>query len=167
MKKNLIKIVIGILLLLGGWKVAEKGDKVISKEELQKLKTLSENAGNAKGYVRDSFTETTITIKKIKTKLYEYTYDFEVDGQGFTAKSNSNKETTPDSLTIWYNKSNPAENATDDPKVAFEKTSKEKSIGSKAVYYISGIAMIVIGFGLAWGTIKGLLRGLFAKKPTA
>lgn len=68
MKKNLIKIVVGILLLIGGWKIAEKGDNVISKEDLQKLKVLSENAGTATGYVRDSFTETIITIKKLRRK---------------------------------------------------------------------------------------------------
>lgn len=96
--------------------------------------------------------------------MYEFAYDYQVDGDMYVAKFNTNKENAPDSMTIWYNKNNHSENAIEDPKVAFEKTSKEKTIGNKAVYYIIGIAMIVIGFGLAWANIKGLLRGMFSSK---
>jgi hypothetical protein len=164
MKKELIKIGIGLLFLFGGWKIAERGDQIVSKETIQELQNLCENSIITKGKLKDSYKEITVKIGKIKTKMYEFSYDFSVEGNNYSATITSNLTTAKDSADIWYRKSNPAKNSTNNPCVELEKTKKEKTIGNSGVYYIGGILLLLIGVGLVWSSIKQIFRNLLGSK---
>ena len=164
MKKQLITIGIGLLLLFCGWKIAERGDKIISKESIQDLQTLCENAITTKGKLKDSYKEITVKIGKIKSKMYEFSYDFAVDGINYTTIYTTNLTHAKDSISIWYNKSNPGKNSTTNPCVELERTKKEKTIGNSTFYYIGGILMLLIGAGLVWSSIKKIFINLFRVK---
>ena len=164
MKKELIKIGIGIIFLIAGWKVAEHGDKITSKEELQELQTLCDNAFVTTGKLSGTYKEITVKVGRAKTKMYEYSYNFTVEGNKYASTSTTNQTNPKDSLTVWYNKTNPSQNSTHDPCVELDRTKKEKTIGNSTFYYVGGILMLLIGAGLVWGSLKQMLRKLFGSK---
>lgn len=164
MKATLIKLGIGIVLLIVGWKIAAHGDSIVSKEEIQELQHFCDHADITEGSIRDTYKEITVKIGKSRTKMYEFTYDFEVNGKSYTATKTTSQTTADDNADIWFDKTDPAKNDTSNPCTELERTKKEKTIGDSTYYYIGGVLMLLIGLGLASGSFKQLLRNLFSSK---
>jgi hypothetical protein len=154
LKKSLIKIVVGVALMYGGWMLAEQGDKRISLEDLQAKEKLCKNAATALGIVRDSVTQTTVKLAGVRVKMYTYKYDYMVNGQIYLATHVTNQDTPEQFKKIWFDKNVPSLYATTAPCEDFENYKKNKSVGSKAPFYIFGILGMIIGLGVTWGTIK-------------
>lgn len=164
MKKVLIKILVSLVLILVGWKVAEHGDSIVSAEDMQKSKALCEQSGTTMAGLQDTYEESTVKIKKIEIKMYTFTYNFEVAGKIFSTTSTSNKATALDSLKVWFDKNDPTVNSLNNPCVEHSIFSKEKTVGNRFIYYIGGILAILIGLGLLWNTVIQSLRKLFSSK---
>ena len=62
MKNNLIKIFIGLLLMLGGWQLAEYASSLVSKKDIELKEDLCKNAMTTAGFLTDSVTEITMKI---------------------------------------------------------------------------------------------------------
>lgn len=164
MKKILINIGVSLLLIFFGWKIADKGDKIISKEDLRELQNLCENADVTTGKLKGSYKEIDVSIGKLKSKLYEFTYNYTVNGNTYTASYTTNTKIAKDSVNIWYHKSNPGENSTTNPCDDLVRAKKEKKSGNNSYYYIGGILMILFGSALAWNSIKQIIRTIFGKR---
>ncbi len=157
MKNYLIKIAVGLLLIYAGWKITDSGDQRISQEDFNAKQEHCKNASTTAGFLRDSAQEITMKIGKIKSKMYEYQYDYFVNGQKYVVKNTTNITTPPDSVTVWYHQGDVANASTTNPCRELETYMKEKTIGSKMWFYILGIPMILIGLGLAWGNFKEMI----------
>jgi uncharacterized ion transporter superfamily protein YfcC len=164
MKNILIKIGIGLLLLIGGWKIADRGDKIISKEDLRELQDLCENSVSTIGRLKGTYEEVNVNVGKLKSKLYKFTYDYNVDEVNYAAVYVSEKTSAKDSINIWYHKNHPDKNSINNPCDQLVRSKKEKTIGNSTFYYIGGILMILIGAGLVWNSIKQIIKTIFGKR---
>lgn len=160
MKNRLIKILVGIVLVLAGWFVAEQGNKLISQETVQELQDFCENSAVATGVRRDSS-----EIGYLRDyKFFIHTYDFQVGGDSFTSKLTTNLEFPEKVRKIWYNKLDFQKSSTNDPCLELERDLKDKRVGSgRLLLYGIGAFLIFVGVSLAWGTFKEglitLIRG--------
>ena len=161
MKKELITIAIGVILLFGGAKIAAKGDEIVSKETIQELQNLCENADTIQGKLRGTYEITTVKIANVKTEMYRFSYDFSINGTIYSTTYTTNQTSSKDYIPIWYNKSNPNINSTRNPCIELEKTKKENTIGNSAYYYIGGVLFIIMGIGFVWMSIIKIFRKIF------
>ena len=164
MKPFFIKVAIGIVLVLSGWKIAEHGDKVLSKKRLQEYKDLCDNSATTFGFPQDSVSVLTFKLKSTRTETYTIGYAFNVSDRQYVSSITSNVLAVKDSVRIWYDKKNPASNSTSDPCVNLQNILKIKSTGSQWPYYLIGVLMILFGASLAWGTIKNKIRAATKSK---
>jgi hypothetical protein len=165
MKNYLIKIIIGLGLLYGGFKVAMLGDSTTSAEKIAHIETLCTNGIKVQGYLQPQYTEIDMKIGKGKTKIYEYLYTYTVAGKEYTAKVTHNLTTSAPQKDFWYNKNQPETYAADEPCQAAKNLKANKRIGSSWLYYTFGGIMMLVGYIMAWGNFKAFIRGLFKKAP--
>ncbi|MBK8801654.1 MAG: hypothetical protein IPN71_06250 [Fibrobacteres bacterium] len=154
MKYRLIKILVGSVLALAGWFVAEQGDKTISQESIQELQDFCENSAVATGVRRDS----SETGYLGDYKFYIHTYDFHVGGVSYTSKLTTNLESPEKVRKIWYNKLDFQKSSTNDPCLELERDLKGKRVGTgKFLLYGIGAFLIFVGLSFAWGFFKEAL----------
>ena len=158
MKAFLIKIGIGLILVFFGWQIANYGDKVLSKEHLQQYKDLCNNADSTFGFPKDSISILTLKMKSAKTEVYTITYKFTVSNNQYFTSINSTSITIKDSIKIWYDKKNPANNTLTNPCANLQYILENKKIGHQWPYYAIGVVLLLFGISIAWGAFKNLLK---------
>src|SRR6218665_232619 len=104
MRDYLFRIVIGLLLIYGGWRLLNYADQLISREDLLAKEQHCENAATTVGVLTGAVREIAVDVGKIKTKMYEYSYVYEVAGQSYRCQKVTNIAHPRDSAKIWYSK---------------------------------------------------------------
>jgi hypothetical protein len=157
MRNNLIKIVVGIALMYAGWLIAEFGDSHVSEETVGQKVRLCQNALTTAGFLGDSVREINMKVGKIKSKMYEYKYSYYVGAEEYVVNKTTNIENPRDSVTIWYDRSNPSLSSTINPCQELEDFKKDKRVGSGTWYIVIGALTILIGLGMSWGSFKEMI----------
>jgi hypothetical protein len=167
-KKTLIKIAIGIILAVAGWNIASLGDDYISEETLKESETFCKNASTTTiGFLDSTYTETTVTVMKLKTKMYTFGYHFKANEASFQGTYTSNILKNNGFVKVWYDKNNPASNTSSDPCISYEYNKTKKFSAYKDYYYVVGLVMLLIGIGLLYSSVVNLVRGLFFPKQSS
>lgn len=160
MKKTIITIGVGVVLILTSIIIDHYSNKFISKEEYEKIKSLYENSEKTYADLQNEYTEYTTTISKIKVKMYEFSYQFEVNNNKYTTKLSTSDTTQLKKIVyVWYSKIDPNNNSTSDPKDNFGSI-KDKKIGNNTTYNVLMFIFLLLGIGIIIGGLKMLIINL-------
>ncbi|MCI4670400.1 MAG: hypothetical protein MRZ79_19845 [Bacteroidia bacterium] len=166
MKNFIIRILIGAGLAFGGYYLITVSEGLVSKDEFTEVENMCNNGVQTTGIVRDSVLETQMTIAGAEISSFELKFDFMVEGKSYVAKKTVNdldSQMLP-VTAVWYDKTNPTSNSTEDPCEKLENFKSEKKVGNENLFFFGGLILGLLGLGIAWGSFKEMIASLFRRK---
>lgn len=153
----LFRIFIGLLLIYCGWRLLNHADQLISKEDLLAKEQHCESAATTMGVLTGTIKETVVDVGKIKTRMYEYNYVYDVEGKSYRCHKVTNRAHPKDSTMIWYSKQDASVSSTIDPCEELASYREGRTVGNSTWYYVSGGLALLIGISLSWGSFKTMI----------
>lgn len=159
--KKFLPLIIGIAMVIIGWKLWDGNSKSSLKDQESKYKELCEQGVKVMATMQNQYTETTIN----SLKMYTYKLDYTVEGQSYTKEKTTNILPKEAEIELTYLPSTPQTAETGDMCKQYEEIKSDSS--SSFLLYL-GIGMFFIGIIVAYGSFKGLIRNLIKgnKNPT-
>ncbi|HVD98059.1 MAG TPA: hypothetical protein VNB90_07620 [Cytophagaceae bacterium] len=161
-KKIIIKAVIGIVSILAGYYLTDKGMTSPSESTLAEYSKLCKQSVKTTGFIDSSYTKMSVGVIKgaPKKDFNVYNYTYKVNGQEYSGSYTNLQNSLPDSLTlaIWYDPANPSSHVSTDPCKQYE-FSKARQYPSWFSYI--GLPMLIVGVVLLYGIFTQLIRSMF------
>lgn len=151
------QLVFGLLVAYCGYFLINRGDESISQERFDKSERLCKHAVETQGIIDSIYTETTMKVGPVKTKMYNYKVTFTANGKEYKTSLMVPAVIESDPIRkVWYDREDPTSNSAHDACEAYESDKKKNVTSFGLAYSAGGILIGLIGIRLIWSALISL-----------